>query len=67
MQHEGPHNQQVREGVECLLMFIPLLAGRIGLFEFKPREPPEMHPIPVTIMKDIPQQANELVQLLQMF
>ena len=27
LQHEGPHNQRVREGVECLSMFIPLLAG----------------------------------------
>ncbi|GMN64416.1 hypothetical protein TIFTF001_033487 [Ficus carica] len=30
----------------------------ISLLEFKPREPPGIYPIPVTIMKDIPQQAN---------
>ncbi|GMN21260.1 hypothetical protein TIFTF001_050111 [Ficus carica] len=61
------HNENVREGVECLSMFIPLLAGQLGLFDFKPRDPPGMHPIPVTIMKDIPQQANGLVQLFQKF
>ncbi|GMN71359.1 hypothetical protein TIFTF001_055938 [Ficus carica] len=54
LEHEGPHNEKVREGVEGLSMFIPLLAAQNGLFEFKPREPPGMHPIPVTIMKDIP-------------
>ncbi|GMN22109.1 hypothetical protein TIFTF001_050180 [Ficus carica] len=54
------HNENVREGVECLSMFIPLLAGQLDLFDFKPRDPPGMHPIPVTIMKDIPQQANGL-------
>ncbi|GMN69282.1 hypothetical protein TIFTF001_038329 [Ficus carica] len=58
LQHEGPHNSKVREGVECISMFIPLLAERLSLFDFKPREPPESYPIPVTIMKDIPQQAN---------
>ncbi|GMN22703.1 hypothetical protein TIFTF001_045692 [Ficus carica] len=30
----------------------------LNLFDFKPRKPPEIYPIPVTIMKDIPQQAN---------
>ena len=58
LQHKGPHNEKIREGVEGLLMFIPLLAGQLGWFDFKPREPPGMHPIPVTIMKDIPKQAN---------
>ncbi|GMN58465.1 hypothetical protein TIFTF001_027553 [Ficus carica] len=58
VEHEGPHNKKVREGVEGLSMFIPLLAAQIGLFEFKPREPPRMHPIPVTILKDIPKQGN---------
>ncbi|GMN45108.1 hypothetical protein TIFTF001_014304 [Ficus carica] len=58
LQHEGPHNFKVREGVECMSKFIPLLAERLSLFEFKPREPPGIYPIPVTIMKDIPQQAN---------
>ena len=67
MEHEGPHNQKVREGVQCLSMFIPMLADQISLFQHKPREPHGIHPIPVTIMKDIPQQGNGLVQLLQMF
>ncbi|GMN69088.1 hypothetical protein TIFTF001_038137 [Ficus carica] len=58
LQHEGPHNFKVREAVECISKFIPLLADRLSLFEFKPREPPGIYPIPVTIMKDIPQQAN---------
>ncbi|GMN64857.1 hypothetical protein TIFTF001_033908 [Ficus carica] len=58
LQHEGPHNVKVREEVECMSKFIPLLAERLSLFEFKPREPPGIYPIPVTIMKDIPQQAN---------
>ena len=66
LQHKGPHNENVREGVEGLSMFIPLLAAQLGLFNFKPREPPGMHPIPITIMKDIPQQANGLVQFFQM-
>ncbi|GMN54566.1 hypothetical protein TIFTF001_023689 [Ficus carica] len=57
LQHEGPHNFKVREKVECMSKFIPL-ADRISLFEFKPREPPGIYPISVTIMKDIPQQAN---------
>ncbi|GMN60738.1 hypothetical protein TIFTF001_029841 [Ficus carica] len=57
-QHEGPLNEKVREGVECLSMFIPVLADQLSLLDFKPREPPRMHQIPVTIMKDIPQQAN---------
>ncbi|GMN22303.1 hypothetical protein TIFTF001_045633 [Ficus carica] len=30
----------------------------LNLFDFKPREPPGIYPIPITIMKDIPQQAN---------
>nr|GMN72337.1 hypothetical protein TIFTF001_054711 [Ficus carica]GMN72347.1 hypothetical protein TIFTF001_054713 [Ficus carica] len=38
--------------------FILLLADRPSLFEFKSREPLGIYPIPVTIMKDIPQQAN---------
>ncbi|GMN55633.1 hypothetical protein TIFTF001_024748 [Ficus carica] len=58
LQHEGPHNFKVREGVECMSKFIPLLAERLSLFEFKPREPPGIYPIPITIMKDIPQQVN---------
>ncbi|GMN66233.1 hypothetical protein TIFTF001_035301 [Ficus carica] len=58
LEHEGPHNEKVQEGVEGLSMFIPLFAAQIGLFEFKPREPPGMHPIQVTIMKDIPKQGN---------
>ncbi|GMN39675.1 hypothetical protein TIFTF001_008907 [Ficus carica] len=58
LQHEGPHNSKVREGVECISTFIPLLAERLSLFDFKPREPPGSYPISVTIMKDIPQQAN---------
>ncbi|GMN59608.1 hypothetical protein TIFTF001_028707 [Ficus carica] len=56
--HEGPHKFKVREALECMSKFIPLLADRISLFEFKLREPPGIYPIPVTIMKDIPQQAN---------
>ncbi|GMN54155.1 hypothetical protein TIFTF001_023303 [Ficus carica] len=58
LQHEGPHISKVQEGVECISTFIPLLAERLSLFDFKPREPPGSYPIPVTIMKDIPQQAN---------
>ncbi|GMN63994.1 hypothetical protein TIFTF001_033050 [Ficus carica] len=58
-EHEGPHNSKVREGMECKSTFIPLLAERLNLFDFKPREPPGSYPIPVTVMKDIPQQANE--------
>ena len=58
MHHAGPHNEKVRHGVECLSVLIPLLAGQIGLFDSKPREPPGMHPIPVTIVADIPKQAN---------
>ncbi|GMN47891.1 hypothetical protein TIFTF001_017056 [Ficus carica] len=38
--------------------FIPLLAERLRLFEFKPRKPPGIYQISVTIMKVIPQQAN---------
>ncbi|GMN70232.1 hypothetical protein TIFTF001_039276 [Ficus carica] len=52
--HEGRHNARVREGLECLAVFIPMLAERINLFDVKKREPPGIHPIPVTIMKDIP-------------
>ena len=58
MHHAGLHNEKVRQGVECLSILIPLLAGWIGLFDFKPRDPPGMHPIPVTIVTDIPKQAN---------
>ncbi|GMN52678.1 hypothetical protein TIFTF001_021832 [Ficus carica] len=58
LQHEGRHNASVREGVECLAVFIPMLAERINLFDVKKRDPPGIHPIPVTIMKDIPKQAN---------
>ncbi|GMN22049.1 hypothetical protein TIFTF001_048956, partial [Ficus carica] len=58
LQHEGRHNARVREGLECLAVFIPILAERINLFDVKKREPPGIHPIPVTIMKDIPKQAN---------
>ncbi|GMN31156.1 hypothetical protein TIFTF001_041559, partial [Ficus carica] len=58
LQHEGPHNSKVREGVECISTSIPLLAERLNLFDFKPREPLGSYPIPVTIMKDIPQQAK---------
>ncbi|GMN59376.1 hypothetical protein TIFTF001_028466 [Ficus carica] len=58
LDHEGPHNSKVREEVECISTFIPLLAERLSLFDFKLREPPGSYPIPVTIMKDIPQQAN---------
>lgn len=63
LQHEGPHNTRVREGVECLSMFIPILCERINLFDVRPRDPPGTYPIPVTIMRDIPQQANGLVQV----
>lgn len=59
---QGRHNARVREGLECLAVFIPMLAERINLFDVKKREPPGIHPIPVTIMKDIPKQANGLVQ-----
>ena len=58
MHYAGPHNEKVRQGVECLSVLIPLLAGQIGLFDSKPREPPGMYPIPVTIIADIPKQAN---------
>ncbi|GMN67790.1 hypothetical protein TIFTF001_036848 [Ficus carica] len=58
LQHEGPHNSKVQVGVEALLKFIPLLADRLSLFEFKPREPPGTYPIPVTIMTYIPRQGN---------
>ena len=58
MQHVGPHNSKVEGGMEALSKFIPLLAKRLSLFEFKPREPPGTYPIPVTIMKDIPRQGN---------
>ncbi|GMN70236.1 hypothetical protein TIFTF001_039280 [Ficus carica] len=58
MQHKGPHNSKVRGGVDALSKFIPLLAERLSLFEFKPREPPGTYPIPVTIMADIPRQGN---------
>ncbi|GMN32534.1 hypothetical protein TIFTF001_048183 [Ficus carica] len=58
LQHEGRHNARVREGLECLAVFIPMLAERINLFDVKKREPPAIHPIPVTIMKDFPKQAN---------
>ncbi|GMN21674.1 hypothetical protein TIFTF001_040085 [Ficus carica] len=61
LQHEGRHNARVREGLECLAVFIPMLAERINLFDVKKREPPGIHPIPVTIMKDIPKQVNGLV------
>ncbi|GMN64015.1 hypothetical protein TIFTF001_033092 [Ficus carica] len=56
--HEGRHNASVREGLECLAVFIPMLAERINLFDVKKRDPPGIHPIPVIIMKDIPKQAN---------
>ncbi|GMN47435.1 hypothetical protein TIFTF001_016612 [Ficus carica] len=49
---------KVREGVECMSKFISLLADRLSFFEFKPREPPGIYPIPVTIMKYIPQLVN---------
>ena len=65
LQHEGHYNNKVREGMEGLSKFIPFLAEKNSVFEFKPRVPPGNHPIPVTIMKDIPKQANGLVQALQ--
>ncbi|GMN68129.1 hypothetical protein TIFTF001_037203 [Ficus carica] len=58
MHHEGPHNSKVRAGMEALSNFIPLLAERLSLFEFKPRDPPGTYPIPVTIMNDISRQGN---------
>ncbi|GMN37616.1 hypothetical protein TIFTF001_042659 [Ficus carica] len=58
LQHNGTHNSKVRGGVEALSKFIPLLAKRLSLFEFKPREPSGTYPIPVTIMTDIPRQGN---------
>ncbi|GMN24871.1 hypothetical protein TIFTF001_045894 [Ficus carica] len=58
LEHEGPHNSNVREGMEGLSKFIPLVAEKNSLFEFKRRDPPGNYPIPVTIMKDIPKQAN---------
>ncbi|GMN48425.1 hypothetical protein TIFTF001_017600 [Ficus carica] len=54
LHHEGPHNYKVQEALECMSKFIPMLADRISLFEFKSRNPPETYPIPVTIMQDIP-------------
>ncbi|GMN22436.1 hypothetical protein TIFTF001_040255 [Ficus carica] len=56
--HKGPHNSKVRGSVDALSKFIPLLAERLSLFEFKPREPPGTYPIPVTIMADVPRQGN---------
>ncbi|GMN25199.1 hypothetical protein TIFTF001_040677 [Ficus carica] len=58
LEHEGPHNSKVHEGMEGLSKFIPLVAEKNSLFEFKRRDPPGNYPIPVTIMKDIPKQAN---------
>ncbi|GMN52676.1 hypothetical protein TIFTF001_021812 [Ficus carica] len=58
LEHEGPHNSKVREGMEGLSKFIPLVAEQNSLFEFKRRDLPGNYPIPVTIMKDIPKQAN---------
>ncbi|GMN60031.1 hypothetical protein TIFTF001_029125 [Ficus carica] len=58
LEHEGPHNSKVLEGMEGLSNFIPLVAEQNSLFEFKRRDPPGNYPIPVTIMKDIPKQAN---------
>ncbi|GMN35616.1 hypothetical protein TIFTF001_045036 [Ficus carica] len=58
LEHEGPHNSKVREGMEGLSKFIPLVAEKNSLFEFKRRDPPGNYPIPVTIIKDIPKQAN---------
>ncbi|GMN69564.1 hypothetical protein TIFTF001_038611 [Ficus carica] len=58
LEHEGPHNSKVREGMEGLSKFIPLVAEKNSLFEFKRRDPPGNYPIPVIIMKDIPKQAN---------
>ncbi|GMN51250.1 hypothetical protein TIFTF001_020404 [Ficus carica] len=56
--HEGPHNYKVREATECMSKFNPMLAERISLFEFKPRNPLGTYPIPVTIMQDIRRQEN---------
>ncbi|GMN33033.1 hypothetical protein TIFTF001_046660 [Ficus carica] len=68
LEHEGPHNSKVCEGMEGLSKFIPLVAEKNSLFEFKRRDPPGNYPIPVTIMKDIPKQANGLVlSLLAIF
>ena len=64
LEQEGYHNSQVLEGMEGLSKFIPLLAEKNALFEFKRRDPPGNYPIPVTIMKDIPKQANGLVRSL---
>ena len=50
---EGPHNDKVREALECMSKFIPMLVERISLFEFKPRNPLRTDPIPVTIIQDI--------------
>lgn len=58
MHHAGPHDQRVREEVECLAEFIPLLAAQVSLFDTKPRDPPGTYAIPVTIRKDIPTQGN---------
>ncbi|GMN48585.1 hypothetical protein TIFTF001_017745 [Ficus carica] len=51
---EGPHNDKIRESLECMSKFVPMLAERISLFEFKPRNSLRTYPIPVTIMQDIP-------------
>lgn len=58
LHHEGPHNYKVQEALECMSKFIPMLADRINLFEFNPRNTPRTYPIPVTIMQDIPRQEN---------
>ncbi|GMN70645.1 hypothetical protein TIFTF001_039686 [Ficus carica] len=58
MHHEGPHNSKVQAGMEALSNFIPLLAERLSLFDFKPRDTPGTYPIPITIMNDIPRQGN---------
>ncbi|GMN66050.1 hypothetical protein TIFTF001_035117 [Ficus carica] len=49
---EGPQNDKVRETLECISKFIPMLAERLSLFEFKPKNPLGTFPIPVTIMGD---------------
>ncbi|GMN63836.1 hypothetical protein TIFTF001_032918 [Ficus carica] len=58
LHHESPHNYNVREELECMPKFIPMLADRISLFEFKIRNPLGTYPIPVNIMQDIPRQEN---------
>ncbi|GMN62599.1 hypothetical protein TIFTF001_031670 [Ficus carica] len=35
LEHEGPHNSMVREGIEGLSKFIPIVAEKNSLFEFK--------------------------------